>query len=84
MANTMANDALTPLLPCSTPTVRSSRHVPGYVEKGEAIKEKGIDDVYCIAGNDAFVMDAWSNPSARARASRSSLTRYWKRRIVVP
>lgn len=39
--------------------VCSSRHVPGYVEKGETIKGKGVDEVYCIAGNDAFVMDAW-------------------------
>jgi len=44
MANTMAKDALTPRPLCSAPTVCSSRHVPGYVEKGEAIKEKGIDD----------------------------------------
>lgn len=44
--------------PAFTP-VCSSRHVPGYVEKEVAIKEKGVDAVYCIAGNDAFVMLAW-------------------------
>lgn len=52
-------DCLTGCLPCVA-TVCSSRHVPGYVEKGAAIKGKGVDEVYCIAGNDAFVMEAWA------------------------
>ena len=47
-------------IPGAFTPVCSSRHVPGYVEKGETIKSKGkVDDVYCIAGNDAFVMSAW-------------------------
>ena len=41
-----------------TPTC-SARHLPGYVEKIEAFKARGID-VACIAVNDAFVMDAWA------------------------
>ena len=41
------------------PTVCSTRHVPGYVEKRETIKAKGVDEVYCIVGNDAFVLQAW-------------------------
>ena len=41
-----------------TPTC-SAKHLPGYVEKLEAIKAKGVDRVVCMAVNDAFVMDAW-------------------------
>lgn len=35
-------------------------HVPGYLENYNAIKKKGIDEIICIAVNDAFVMDAWA------------------------
>ncbi len=41
-----------------TPTC-SAKHLPGYVEKLEAIRAKGIDRIVCMAVNDAFVMDAW-------------------------
>ncbi len=41
-----------------TPTC-SAKHVPGYVEHLAAIKAKKIDEVWCIAVNDAFVMAAW-------------------------
>lgn len=41
-----------------TPTC-SAKHVPGYVEQAVALKEKGIDAVYCMSVNDAFVMGAW-------------------------
>jgi peroxiredoxin len=37
----------------------SSRHLPGYVANAGALKAKGIDEIACIAVNDAFVMDAW-------------------------
>lgn len=42
-----------------TPTC-SAKHLPGFVEKADAIKAKGVDEIVCIAVNDAFVMDAWS------------------------
>src|SRR5690606_16033560 len=41
-----------------TPTC-SAKHLPGYVEKMDAFRAKGID-VACMAVNDAFVMDAWA------------------------
>ncbi len=41
-----------------TPTC-SARHLPGYVEKFEAFRQRGID-VYCVAVNDPFVMKAWA------------------------
>jgi len=36
-----------------------SNHVPGYVEKYEAFKAKGVKDIYVVAVNDAFVTQAW-------------------------
>ena len=41
-----------------TPTC-SSTHLPGYETHYEEIKANGIDEVYCISVNDAFVMNAW-------------------------
>ena len=41
-----------------TPTC-SAKHVPSYVEHFDAIKAKGVDEVWCVAVNDAFVMGAW-------------------------
>ncbi|WP_137890253.1 peroxiredoxin [Ramlibacter sp. 2FC] len=41
-----------------TPTC-SVNHVPGYVEKSEALKAVGIDEIWCVSVNDAFVMGAW-------------------------
>ncbi len=42
-----------------TPTC-SARHLPGFVEKTEEFRSKGVDEVVCTAVNDAFVMGAWS------------------------
>lgn len=42
-----------------TPTC-SAKHVPGYLEHYDALKAKGIDEIWCISVNDAFVMGAWS------------------------
>ena len=41
-----------------TPTC-SAKHVPGYVEKYDALKKAGVDEIWCISVNDAFVMGAW-------------------------
>lgn len=38
----------------------SARHLPGFVGLADAIKSKGIDDVMCLAVNDAAVLAAWS------------------------
>ncbi len=35
-------------------------HLPGYIAKADALSEKGVDKVYCIAVNDAWVMGAWA------------------------
>ena len=41
-----------------TPTC-SAQHVPGYIEQFDAIKAKGVDEIWCVSVNDPFVMGAW-------------------------
>jgi peroxiredoxin len=41
-----------------TPTC-SAQHVPGFVQHAAEFKAKGIDEIWCISVNDAFVMGAW-------------------------
>jgi peroxiredoxin len=41
-----------------TPTC-SAKHVPGYLQHYDALKKKGVDEIWCLSVNDAFVMGAW-------------------------
>ncbi len=42
-----------------TPTC-SAKHVPGYVELHDQFKAAGVDEIWCVSVNDAFVMGAWA------------------------
>ena len=42
-----------------TPTC-SAKHLPSFVQNMDELRAKGVDNVACIAVNDAFVLDAWA------------------------
>ena len=42
-----------------TPTC-SAKHLPPYVEQFDAFKAAGVDEIWCVSVNDAFVMGAWA------------------------
>jgi len=41
-----------------TPTC-SAKHVPGYMAKAAELKAAGVDEIWCVSVNDAYVMGAW-------------------------
>ena len=41
-----------------TPTC-SAKHLPGFIEKADELKAKGVDEIACTSVNDAFVLGAW-------------------------
>ena len=47
-------------VPAAFSTSCSARHLPGYVALAKNIKAMGIDEIFCVAVNDAFVMNAWA------------------------
>jgi len=48
-----------------TPTC-SARHLPGFVERADELRSKGVDEVACVAVNDAFVLQAWAEQAGAA------------------
>jgi len=48
-----------------TPTC-SAQHVPGYVEHAADFRAAGVDEIWCISVNDAFVMGAWGRDQRTA------------------
>ena len=48
-----------------TPTC-SARHVPGYLANYQALRDAGVDEIWCVSVNDAFVMGAWGREQQAA------------------
>ena len=38
----------------------TNQHLPSYVKEAQALKAKGVDQIYCLAVNDVFVLEAWN------------------------
>lgn len=45
-----------------TPTC-SKIHLPSFVAQTDALKAKGIDEIFCVAVNDPYVLDVWGKVS---------------------
>ena len=48
-------------LPGAFTSTCSKFHLPGFVANADKIKEKGIENIFCISVNDPYVMDAWGD-----------------------
>lgn len=51
-----------------TPTC-SEKHLPGFIEKANQLKEKGVEAIYCLTVNDKFVTKSWAQATAGADGS---------------
>ncbi|AUQ71681.1 peroxiredoxin [Phaeobacter inhibens] len=56
-----------------TPTCHSA-HVPSFIRNKDALAAKGVDEILCIAGNDPFVMQAWSEATGAGAAGITMLS----------
>ena len=47
-------------LPGAFTPICSTQQLPGYEERANEIKALGVDEIYCLSVNDAYVMNAWA------------------------
>ncbi len=58
----------------------SKVHLPGYVEKADEIRAKGVDEIVCLAVNDPFVMHAWAE--AQGATGKITMLSDWDARFT--
>ena len=46
----------------------TSAHLPSFIRSMDALKEKGVEEVICVAANDPYVMDAWGKSTGAVEA----------------
>ncbi|TDK43949.1 peroxiredoxin [Antarcticimicrobium luteum] len=69
----------------------STSHLPSFMRTAQAFKDKGVDEIICIAVNDAWVMDAWDKATGAGAAGvtlladhASELTKALGQELTVP
>ena len=65
-------------VPGAYTTTCSARHMPGYVENYDKLKAAGVDEIWCVALNDGYVMASWGRTQMRlvVKPAASSIPRY--------
>lgn len=53
--------------PCST------IHLPSFIRTADQFREKGVDEIICVAVNDPFTLKAWADQSGATEASITML-----------
>ncbi len=51
----------------------TTAHVPSFIRTADAFRAKGVEEILCVAVNDPFVMQAWSDQTGAAAAGITHL-----------
>lgn len=52
-----------------TPTC-SAKHLPGFIERADEIRAKGVEEIYCLSVNDKYVMKSWAESTQNCLRNR--------------